>query len=98
MGWAKQQLSEFAKSELKIQLSAKTIQRVERNTGYFARITFTRIVQVVNAARAKNPQLPPLMQQDLFPSLMQKRSPSPAQSLGATPPTDVRRKKKQRPA
>jgi hypothetical protein len=36
LGWAKQQLAEFAKSDVKIQLSAKTIERVERNTGYFA--------------------------------------------------------------
>jgi hypothetical protein len=33
LGWAKQQLADFAKSELKVQLSAKTIERVERNRG-----------------------------------------------------------------
>jgi hypothetical protein len=67
LGWAKQQLADFARS-LNIQLSAKTIERVERHEASFARITFTRILRTVNGAR-ENSKLPPILLQELFPTL-----------------------------
>jgi hypothetical protein len=68
LGWAKQQLADFAKS-LDIQLSAKTIERVERHEASFARITFTRILRTVNAAR-ENMKLPAIRLEELFPTLI----------------------------
>jgi hypothetical protein len=67
LGWTIQQLADFGKAR-NIPLSTKTIGRVESGKGAFTRITFTRILHVVNAARAKE-NMPPLEERNLFPAL-----------------------------
>jgi hypothetical protein len=73
LGWTKQQLADFAKSKVGVQLSSKTIERVERGEGNFARVTFTRLLRVLNAAREKN-GLASLTHEDLFPTMMPRHA------------------------
>ncbi len=67
LGWTMQQLVDFAKSK-HIQLSTKTLGRVEQGTGTFARVTLARLLRVVNAARVQE-SLPAINEDELFPTI-----------------------------
>ena len=67
LGWTMQQLADFARRN-NIQLSTKTLGRVESGSGRFAKVTFTRILRAVNLARTRG-GLTALEEADLFPTI-----------------------------